>query len=176
MNKLETHRKTQAITLKNIVNSVYELDLMDKCRRREYTDARLTFMSIMYDEGYGYTAIGRMIGKNHATIIHCLKSLDWMLKNEKSFISKYHIVKEVYNSHDMLLEHKSSLQLKNLLILANNQIKMLNLDNASLKDECKSFREREGRFSSLFELITERTKDKDIPVIHRKLNTIYNGL
>lgn len=176
MNKIETYKKTKAATLKNIINSVYELDLMEKCRRTEYTDARLTFMSIMYDEGYGYSDIGRMLNKNHATIIHCLKSSDWMLKNEKSFISKYHIVKEVYNSSDKLLEHKSNLQLKNLVILANNQIKMLNLDNACLKDECKAFREREGRFSSLFKLIDERTKEKDIPVIYRKLNTIYNGL
>ena len=114
MNNFETNRKTKAATLKNIINSVYELDLMEKCRRREYTDARLTFMRIMYDEGYGYSDIGRMIDKNHATIIHCLKSSDWMLKNEKSFISKYHIVKEVYNSSDKLLEHKSNLQLKNL--------------------------------------------------------------
>lgn len=176
MNKFETDRKTRAITLKNIINSVYELDLMEKCRRREYTDARLTFMRIMYDDGFGYTDIGRMLNKNHATIIHGLKSSDWMLKNEKSFISNYHMIKEVYNSNDKLLDYKSNLQLKNLVILANNQIKMLNLDNARLKDECKAFREREGRFSSLFKLIDERTKDKDIPVIYRKLNTIYNGL
>ena len=109
----------------------------------------------LYLDAKGIKDISEIKGLEEATDIRTL----WLGGNE---ITEIHGLESLINL--------------DLLILANNQIKMLNLDNASLKDECKSFREREGRFSSLFELINERTKDKDIPVIHRKLNTIYNGL
>lgn len=166
----------KAKSLKHIVNIVYELDLMESTRDREHVDARATFMKIMKDEGYSFTAIGKMLNKNHATIINALRDLDWIIENEKTFRKKYLEIKRLYHSNTSLLEMKTELELKNSIISLNNEINLLHLENIRLKKENELFKRSESRFSSLHKLVNERTKEKDVDVVYKKLNTIYNGL
>ena len=48
-----------ASDLKDIVNKVFDLDIMTRTRQREYVDARMTFCYIILKEGGTLTTIGR---------------------------------------------------------------------------------------------------------------------
>ena len=49
--------------LKSIIEYVFELDIFNKSRKRQYVDARMVFTKILYNEGYGSTAIARFLKK-----------------------------------------------------------------------------------------------------------------
>jgi hypothetical protein len=169
-------KKEKQNNLKKIINIVYELDLMESTRARRHVDARSIFSKVMFDEGYGYTDIGRILNKNHASIIHAVRSANWLIENVKDFQKNYLEIIQAYNSDINILDMKNEIELKNSIISLNSQINLLHLENMRLKKENELIKNNESKFGILHNLVNERTKEKDIPVVHRKLNTIYNGL
>jgi len=181
MNNLEAleflkAKKEKQNNLKEIINIIYELDLMKPTRARRHVDARSIFSKIMFDEGHGYTDIGKILNKNHATIIHNVRSANWLVENVGDFKKKYLEILKVYNSDIKILDMKNEIELKNSIISLNSQINLLHLENMRLKKQNQFLKNNESKFGLLHNLVNERTKEKDIPVVLRKLNTIYNGL
>ncbi len=170
------NKKEKVKTLKFLVSAVFELDLMNKSRLRKYTEARSPFMAIMRDEGYTLSDIGEMLEKNHATVVYGLRSFQWAVKTEHKFREKHLEVKRLYDSNESLIDLKSEFELKKSIISLNNEIKLLHLENMSLKKDNQLLKNSHSKYKDLYKLIEERTRERDIPLIYRKLNMIYNGL
>jgi len=82
--------------LKKIVNDVFLVDLQVKDRRRDVVDARKVYSKILRDNGCSYELIGNTIGKDHATIIHYVKNIEYLLTYDRILIEKYVACKNVF--------------------------------------------------------------------------------
>lgn len=92
-------------SLKNIINLVFFVDIEDLARKRQIVDARRAYAKILKDAGFSYESIGKTINKNHATIIHYVKSVDSLLKYDSIFEKKFISAKKNFleeNKHLML--------------------------------------------------------------------------
>ena len=76
--------------LKEIIERIFEVDLLDTKRKRIFVDARLVFCYIMKDRGFTFTYIGKILDKNHATIIN-------YIGNAKGYFKTDPILKHRYN-------------------------------------------------------------------------------
>lgn len=89
-------RQEEINELKKIVNDVFLVDLQLKDRKRDVVDARKVYSKILRDNGYSYELIGETIGKDHATIIHYVKNIEYLLTYDRILIDKYVACKNVF--------------------------------------------------------------------------------
>ena len=93
-----THRFKK---LRTAVNTVFGVNILDKCRKRNYVDARMVYAKILRDEKTPYQVIGQSLLKNHASIVYYVKSIDWLLEHDKLLRRKYrHCMHLVHNDAD----------------------------------------------------------------------------
>jgi len=91
-------------SLKKIINLIFFVDIDDTTRKRRIVDARRAYSKILKDAGFSYEHIGYTIGKDHATIIHYVKSVDGLLKYDSVFEKKFILAKKSF-----LVENKNLL-------------------------------------------------------------------
>jgi hypothetical protein len=89
-------RQEEIDELKRIVNDIFLVDLEVKNRKRDVVDARKVYSKILRDNGYSYELIGKTLGKDHATIIHYIKNIEYILSYDKIIIDKYVACKNVF--------------------------------------------------------------------------------
>jgi len=89
--------KEESDSLKEIVDSVFSVDIFSDNRRRNVIDARHVYSKILREKGYSYESIGSSIKKNHATIIHYVKNIDSILKYDKSLSERYFTCKLLFS-------------------------------------------------------------------------------
>ena len=75
--------------VKQIVNNVFGLDVLLKSRKRKYVNARMVYSKILREQNFTYYHIGLSLLKNHASILHYVKSIDWILSYDKKLLKKY---------------------------------------------------------------------------------------
>ena len=66
--------------IKNLVESEFNLQLIRKTRRREYVEARAMYYMLLREKGrMTLSDIAKTLDKDHATVLHAIKSLrNWM--------------------------------------------------------------------------------------------------
>jgi predicted nuclease with TOPRIM domain len=107
--------------IKRIVEEFYSLDITTKTRERNYVEARAMYYKIVRDNTkLSLEVIGKSVNRNHATVLHGIKTLsNWidteiiikaryiLLKDQieeiKSIASNRNLIKEV--DQDLLLEY-----------------------------------------------------------------------
>ena len=89
------------INLENILSAVsYEVkipikDIKSKCSIKEIVDARKLYyyLSREYTKN-SFAKIGKLVGKNHATVLFGFKKAESFLENEINFRNTYESIKE----------------------------------------------------------------------------------
>jgi hypothetical protein len=89
-------RQEEIDELKRIVNDIFLVDLEVKNRKRNVVDARKVYSKILRDNGYSYDLIGETLGKDHATIIHYVRNIEYILSYDKMLKDKYVACKNVF--------------------------------------------------------------------------------
>jgi hypothetical protein len=89
-------RQEEIDELKRIVNDIFLVDLEVKNRKRNVVDARKVYSKILRDNGYSYDLIGETLGKDHATIIHYIRNIEYILSYDKILKDKYVACKNVF--------------------------------------------------------------------------------
>ena len=69
--------------LKDTVNEIFGLNLMDNTRERPNVNARIVFSNILFRKGYTKSDIARYINKHHATVIHYCRNFEMYLKTDR---------------------------------------------------------------------------------------------
>ena len=62
-----------------IVNDEFEVDITDKTRKRPVVIARKAFSFILRESNLSLAGIGGYMGKDHATVIHYLRDIDFII-------------------------------------------------------------------------------------------------
>jgi hypothetical protein len=89
-------RQEEINELKRIINDIFLVDIHSKDRKRGVVDARKVYSKILRDNGYSYELIGETIDKDHATIIHYIKNIEYLLSYDRILADKYVACKNVF--------------------------------------------------------------------------------
>ena len=88
--------KEEMDVLKQIINDVFLVDINDNSRFRNLVDAKRVYSKILRDMGCSYPSIGSSIGKNHATVMHYIKTIDTILTYDANVRNKYIACKNIF--------------------------------------------------------------------------------
>lgn len=73
-----------------------EEEIKDKTRKREIVEARQIFFSIIKkNTKMSLSSIGKLCRKDHATVLHSIKTVENLCETDKSFLKKYQAIKEI---------------------------------------------------------------------------------
>ena len=113
---------------KNIVNKHFDLDISLKSRQYEYVVARACYYKICREiAGFSFEKIGRSVNKSHATVMHGIRELPFIMKHDHLIRNKCN---ELFNKFDFYNKKEIDKSLNellveyNLMIIENNQLKV----------------------------------------------------
>lgn len=163
--------------LKDIVNQVFDVDVMGKTRKREVVEARMVYSRILRDSEYmTLSKIAKSLNKNHATIIHYNKNFEYFIKPDEKLWHKYLTCARIYNETDHIAHTLELEECRNLIFSLENKIKTLTLDIGRLNLEHETYKKQVETYPDLYRLINERVRPKNVKEVTRKLNTYLNGI
>ncbi len=91
---LEKRRPFDQVNVENLVCKALDIDpaemqLRKKCRKREWVEARdIVFYILVRSCKWKTARTGMVYGKDHATVLHALKTIDNLLETDKEFRKK----------------------------------------------------------------------------------------
>lgn len=95
MESEQKYIKKQNKRLRDIVKDIFSVDVIKENNRiRSVVDAKKAYTKILRDEGYSYQEIAKILKKNHATLIHYMRSVDTIIKSDPIFNKKYILCKK----------------------------------------------------------------------------------
>ncbi len=162
-------------TLLNIIEQYLDVNLLDPSRKQRIISGRMIYYKLLREQHHGYTAIAESLNKNHATVIHAIKTFDDLYPLDKELRQSYEIIKEIFydieGNHPLTFTTRPELIEK--LIDLEKRNKSLFLLSEELKNSLKNYQ----RYDDFINLIEERcgapeTKD----YVFKKLNHILNGI
>lgn len=127
----------EAENLKEIIERKFNVDLLDKRRHNRFIKARCVFSHILKRKGYGCFAIGKMLNKNHATVLNYFKTFEWFVKIDEDFKESYEQINEQFESNSVIYTQLQEFELKKQLILLQKENKSLYLENTKLKKQLR---------------------------------------
>ncbi len=141
MRKLPKHMMPIMIDIKlqhkiiKIINNTFQIDILNRTRKREYVEGRMIYYKILRDLHYGYKAIGRTLYKDHSTVIHAVRAFDDVTTYDKELYNKYEVIKELIleGIHEPATQEDTYQQLMNKVIHLEKENKRLNLYIEELK-------------------------------------------
>lgn len=145
----------KTIALKEVVREIFLVDVSEDSRKRAVVDARRVYSKILRDEHYSFESIGDSIGKDHATIIHYVKSIDTILNYDKDLREKYIACKEIYieKRESIFEEMKKDVDAYVTIVRLNNELhEAISLKNKILTkfvDSIEDFKKKNGYLPSV---------------------------
>ena len=168
---------TQSNRLKEIVNRVFEVDIMEKTRRREVVEARMVYSRILINiGGHTLSRVAKTINKSHCTIVHYNKNFKYFIKPDERLWEMYLLCAKIFNETDHVANALDLEECRILIFSLENKIKKLTLDISRLNLEHETYKKQVETYPDLYSLINERVRPKNVKEVTRKLNTYLNGI
>ena len=177
--------------LSAIVNKAFNADVMSKRQFRENIDARRVFSCILKAGHNTITSIGYTLKKDHASVLHYINTANVLLDTDASFREKHDDCFRLYTETKVRLKNSSRFEVAKIdtqeVAFLKGTVKMLKKDIATLNIE-KDWLQTEGKRllkiansfdnknSDIYTLINLRTKPGTEELIHKKINTLFNGV
>jgi len=163
--------------IKNIVNTYYNIDVNSSSKKDHLVKARAICYKILKEEcGMTYSFIGFSFGKNHATVIHALKEIEWMFKSDKQMQRDYHNIEALWLEESTDYVELKPTELKKQLNFLQEQNKMLNLSLIDVQERCEEISKRTKKYKSVVDLIEQRVPEQRLKEVEKKINHLINGL
>ena len=143
--------------LKTIVNNVFLVDIELKDSKRAVVDARKVYSKILRDSGYSYELIGETINKDHATIIHYVKNIEYLLSYDQILRDKYVACKNVFikKKNSISEQIKKDVDMYVTVVRLTNELQEAVEIKEKLLDEffnyIQNYEERTGRLPNSYE-------------------------
>jgi transcriptional/translational regulatory protein YebC/TACO1 len=127
--------------LLDLVIDAYKIDIFKKCRKTKYILARITYAQLLKNRGHGASSIGRIMNKNHATILNYFKSFEWFYKTNSIFFAYYNAIEDKMREDFLEQKELNEIELKKELILLQKQNNSLYLANKELKKQIEELKD-----------------------------------
>jgi hypothetical protein len=163
--------------LREIVKIITGVEVRkNKSRIQHIVDSKMIFSNILHERGYGCSIIARYLVMNHATVLHYFKRFPWYLQTDAILRNKYERIKSEFNKEYDPVYYLSENELKKEVFSLRFENKELSSELKEVKNRVKELTSIEERFSDIFKMVKERTKDGKEKEVLKKLNAIYNGI
>jgi len=113
--------------LKNICKVVLGQDIDTSRRTRSAVDARKYIAYILRANDYTLKQIGDVMDKDHTTIIHYLKTFEWLMSHDKTTKRRYTLVSDAFYNPIRDMKEAREQELLNEINLLQEQVKSLSL-------------------------------------------------
>lgn len=155
------------------VNDFFGFDISIKSRKRPVVEARMMYAKIMnrYTKS-SLSDIGRMIGKDHATVIHYLKNFKHIKKQDNEFSSKFDIMSEMYEDFRESWFDMDRYDDKRRIQILESSLKAA----TEKKDAYEKYIKKIKRIDSIVQLIEERTPRGEEEYVESKINRMFNSI
>lgn len=155
------------------VNDFFGFDISIKSRKRPVVEARMMYAKIMnrYTKS-SLSDIGRMIGKDHATVIHYLKNFKHIKKQDNEFSSKFDIMSEMYEDFRESWFDMDRYDDKRRIQILESSLKAA----TEKKDAYEKYIKKIKRIDSIVQLIEERTPKGEEEYVESKINRMFNSI
>jgi hypothetical protein len=141
--------------LKEIINEVFLVDIDIKSSKRAVVDARKVYSKILRDSGYNYELIGETINKNHATIIHYVKNIEYLLSYDQILRDKYVACKNIFTVNSVKEQEKKDVDIYVTVVRLANELQEAVAIKEKLLDEffnyIQDYEQRTGRLPNSYE-------------------------
>jgi len=173
---MKINHKTQELV--DLVNDTCECNIMNKGRLRRDVDGRMIFSQILHQSGMSKSSIGRVLNKNHATIVYYTRKFDGYLKHDPLMRSRYGYISEIYSPNLNTPSHYNygKVELLQEVDRLSKQIEQLQNERLDMRKELQEKHRKDIRLSSLYNLVKERTPVGREDELERKLTYVYNGV
>jgi hypothetical protein len=165
-------------TLKNIVEMVMSVGLMETNRRRCVVEARMVYAYILRELNYSLNRIGMSLNKDHTTIIHYLSSVRKLLEIDEELLKKYHKCRDIFmaDRDPKFISKKEDLKIE--VFRLSSKIEVLMIENGHLQKEIKKLKEESKlsnkRLNRVFKFIDEHTPKGHEFIIERKIIKMFD--
>jgi hypothetical protein len=119
-------------SLKITIKEIFFADIEEKTRKRRVVDARRAYSKILRDVGFSYDYIGHSIGKDHASIIHYVKSISGLLKYDSTFEKKFILAKKHFLLENKHLISKSNDDIYTTAIKLGEKVEEMTLERQQM--------------------------------------------
>jgi|TARA_B100000780_G_C21026859_1_gene411662 hypothetical protein len=175
--KLKRHQFPREVNLiVKLTNERFGTDLQTKGRKRNSVNARMTCSYILRRRGFTLTQIGSFLGRDHATILHYLKNIEWYIKTDLQFNRMFTEIEEDFNSSANPVHVMGVEELKKEVFSLRNELKELDLRLEGLKIAQSTAKAKSLRVESIFEIVRQRTRLGTEKEIENKLHRWFNGV
>lgn len=161
------------------INHEFGIDLLSnmKNRREEYVFGRALLYDICRKHlKMSLSDIGDIFKKNHATVIHSLKQLPYMMKYDSNLRDSYEKITRTWllDSEELIPipEEELKTRIKNLV----NENKLLTLKVRQLEEKLLLYSKKYKKHLVLVSNIEHKVGEKQFPKFERKLNALLNGM
>lgn len=167
----------KTIALKNIVNSVLEVNVDSNRKTDEIVKARAICYKIMRDECY-FTLkyIADQFGKNHATIMHSLKEFPYMMQYDKRLQRSYHQILGIWEQEADQYVELNPTQLKKEIKDLQEKNNLLTLSLLDVQEKLESVVRQNKRYKNIVNIVEQRVPESRISELEHKLNQLINGM
>jgi hypothetical protein len=176
--KFIEEKKNDIDTLKNIVEMVMSVELMETNRKRCVVEARMVYAYILREFSYSLNRIGMSLKKDHTTIIHYLSSIRKLLETDKELLRRYHKCRDIF-MEDRNPEFISKREdLNSEVFKLSSKIEILMIENKNLQKEIKILKEEsksgDKRLNRVLRLIDDNTPIGHEFIIERKIIKLFD--
>lgn len=155
------------------VNDFFGFDISIKSRKRQIVEARMMYAKLMSRyTNFSLSDIGRLIGKDHATIIHYLRNFKNIKKQDQEFSTKFDIMSEVYEEFRKAWFDVERFDDKRRIQILESSLKA----TTEKKDTYEKYLKKIKRIDSIVQLIEERTPKGEEEYVESKINRMFNSI
>mgnify|MGYP003144863011 CR=1 FL=1 len=155
----------------DIIKVELNIDVLSKTRTKPYPDARRILVKILMDRGWRITDLALMLKKNHATIIHYRKDMDFYLSYDSDLKRMYDKIIHHYKKENLEIYSMTNTELKKEAFTLRKENNVLN----SKIDELKTEVEQYSKYKDIFKFLKNREGKFTNETIIQKLNVFLNG-
>jgi hypothetical protein len=137
--------------LKDIVDTIFDVNISNSVRKKNYVEARMVFTKILRDRGTTLVAIAAFLDKNHCSIINYMLNFDNYF-SDQSLKKKYVVCREAF--------------------FQKRPVDKLYIE----KDKMSAIENKYRRFKSILDIMNERTPYGKEDVLEKKIISFLNGI
>lgn len=161
--------RNKLVSIKRIIEDEIGERIDTKNRRRDLTYARAVYCRVGRDMNMSLSAIGKVINRDHATVLHTLRNVYPFAQKEVYYNNLYESISEV-----MMLEQAENVRKTDeenkrefsLVKRLSNKVIELQKKNDSLKHQLLVLTKNERNFTQLFEGLRE----EDVEEVYNKMS------
>ena len=161
--------RNRLVSIKRIIENEIGERIDTKNRRRDLTYARAVFCRTGRDMGLSLSAIGKVINRDHATVLHTLRNVYPFAEKEVYYKRLYEVLKAVVDEGVQTEEVEDKFDTTKELA---DMVDTLQRDNDALRYKLQLLKQDRGNFNTLFEGLAE----EEIDEVYNKLSIFVKAI